>query len=173
MKKLVILIVLSSLVLVFGCKSNNNDKMTNAFRVGVKYACPLKLLTENIYKDNIHIYLDGGSSYVDELTGKWQGHGAHFMFIMPKTTGSGLPTGTFSIGDEISEASYCEDFNNVGPNYNPVYQLKEGILTTSYANGKYTLDFCGFDTQDSVVLLNFSDGLSFVFDYSDEEETKR
>ncbi len=171
MKRFIVIAILVSISLMFGCKgskSSDDEEMTNALRVGVKYACPIKILTENIYSDKIIINFDGGNSTVDANTGKWTGNGVHVEFTMNKATGDKLPTGTFTIGEDIIEAKYSEDFNNDGPNYMPLLQLEEGILTSSYNAGIYTFDFTGVDQNDSTIVMNYSDGLSYTFDYSDK-----
>lgn len=172
MKKLFAIFALFTLALVFGCKKDTNEitEHDNWFKVGNKYACPLKLLTESLFDDEIYVYLDGGISNPDFETGKWTGNGPRMMFVFDRTdkSSTNIPIGTLTLGNGIRQIQYCENFNNEGEPYTPVFDFKDGILKSTKAGQNYIFDFTGVDTQDSVVRMNFTGVVSYIFDWANE-----
>lgn len=172
MKKVFAIVALVSLALVFGCSdsSSNSDEVKNAFKVGNKFSCPLKLLTESLFDDEIYVYLDGGNSSPDFETGKWSGNGPRMMFVFKRLTkaNTDIPTGTLTLGENISEIKYCENYNNDGEVYTPVYDFKDGILKSTKSGTNYIFNFTGVDQNDSIVIMNFTNPVSYVFDWANE-----
>jgi len=174
MKKIFAIVAFVSLALVFSCSGSSSSstykELNNEFRVGINYPCPINLLTESLFEDEIYVYLDGGNSSPDFETGKWSGNGPRMMFVFERTdiSSTNIPIGTLTLGVGIKEIQYCENYNNDGEVYTPIYNIKDGILKSTKSGQNYIFNFTGVDQNDSVVMMNFTNPVSYIFDWANE-----